>query len=52
MTDRSHESFARFLRFFVDEVGSRTISARGHFKNACIDVDGIYVQQKEKKVLD
>ena len=44
MTDRSHASFAKFLRFCVDEVGSSTISARGHFKNACIDVDGIYVQ--------
>jgi hypothetical protein len=44
MTDRSHGSFAKFLRFCVNEVGSSTVSARGHFKNAGIDVDGIYVQ--------
>ena len=45
MTDRSHGSFAKFLRFCGDEVGSRpTASARGHFKNAGIDVDSIYVQ--------
>ena len=42
MTDRSHESFARYLRFCVNEVGSRRASARGHFRNAGIDVDGIY----------
>jgi hypothetical protein len=42
MSDRSHESFTRYLRFCVNEVGSRRASARGHFRTAGIDVDGIY----------
>jgi DDE superfamily endonuclease len=38
MTDRSHQSFATYLSFCVDQVGRRAESARGHFKHA-----GLYV---------
>jgi DDE superfamily endonuclease len=39
MTDRSHKAFAVYLRLCIDQVGSRTESARGHFRQAGIDVD-------------
>jgi hypothetical protein len=38
MTDRSHGAFATYLRFCVDQAGSRAESARGHFKHAALDI--------------
>jgi transposase len=40
-TDRSEEGFAAFLRWCVDQVGSRERSARGHFRHAAITVEDI-----------
>jgi DDE superfamily endonuclease len=41
MTDQSHESFASYLRFCVQEVGHNIERARTHFNNAALDVDNI-----------
>jgi transposase len=41
MTDKSHESFAKYLRFCLEQVGNKRESARAHFDNAAIYIGDI-----------
>lgn len=42
MTDKSHESFRKYLAFCVTQVGNRRGSAMGHFRNCGYPVDLVY----------